>query len=73
MVDKLMEEKVEILLIPSSWFFNFSLIEHIIDFSMKYIPTLKCVIFSNTQTMAVSKTRIETKRIENLGWIDVEI
>ena len=47
MKEMLIQNKIEVLLIPANWHFNFKLIQRIIDFSMKYIPTLYCTIFSN--------------------------
>ena len=73
MREMLEQEKIELLLIGANWQYNFELIQKIIDFSMKYIPTLHGIIFSNTRNLAVANTRKETKKIKNTGWVDVDI
>lgn len=73
MRELLEQEKIELLLIGANWQYNFELIQKIIDFGMKYIPTLRGVVFSNTRNLAIVKTRKETMKIKSAGWVDVDI
>jgi len=67
------KEQIELLLITSNWQFNFKLIERITDFALEQIPSLKAVIFSNTNTLSFIKTRTQEKRITETGYVISEI
>ncbi|RLF58609.1 MAG: hypothetical protein DRN27_04965 [Thermoplasmata archaeon] len=69
----LIDKQIEILMIPSNWDFNFELMERIIDFSLEHIHTLKAVIFSNSNTFSLIKTRTQEKRITETGFVQLEI
>jgi len=69
----LRQEKIEYLLIAANWQFNFPLIERITDFALKYVPTLKYCMFSNTNTLSFIKTKDEKKRIEGTGYVELRL
>jgi len=73
MYNELIEHRVEILMITANWTFNFELIKRIIDFSMEYVKSLKCILFSNTYKMALIQTRYVMKIIDQPGFVKVEI
>ena len=64
-------EKIEYLLIPANWKFNFELIDRIADFSLQQIPSLKAVCFSCTNTVAFVKSRRKERRIKKSGYVEL--
>ena len=69
----LIDKQIEILLIPSNWDFNFEIMERITDFSLERIPSLKCCVFSNSNTVAYIKTRNQEKRITETGYVELRL
>lgn len=70
---QLINNQIEILMIPSNWDFNFELMERITDFALKQVPCLKCCVFSNSNTMSYVKTQTDKKQIINTGCISINI
>ena len=71
--DQLINHKTEILMISANWQFNFNFLDQITNFALKYIPTLKYCILSNTNTLSFIKTRTEEKRITKPGYVKLGI
>jgi len=69
----LIDKQTELLLIPANWDFNFELMERITDFALEQIPSLKCCVFSNSNTIAYIKTRTQEKRITETGFAELVI
>ena len=69
----LIDKQTEILLIPSNWDFNFEIMERITDFALERIPSLKCCVFSNSNTIAFIKSRTQEKRITETGYAELTI
>jgi predicted amidohydrolase len=73
MYQMLNQEQIKLLLLTANWSFNFPLIERIIDFSLEYITSLEAVMFSNSNTISLIKTRTQKKRVTEAGYVIIEI
>ena len=71
--NQLINHKTEILMISANWQFNFNYIEQVTDFALKYIPTLKYCLFSNTNTLSFIKTKTKVKRITKPDYVELSI
>jgi hypothetical protein len=69
----LQKYKPEVLLLPANWFFNFELVDNIIDTAMNNISSLKVCLFSCTNTVGIVKTRGKKVKFDSFGWEGVEI
>jgi len=74
MKNQLINHKTEILMISANWQFNFNYIDQVTDFALKYVPTLKYCMFSNTNTLSFIKTKTKVKRITKPpGYVELSI
>ena len=73
MYKMLNQEQIEFMFITANWSFNFPLMQRIIDFSLEHIHSLKAVIFSNSNTLSLIKTRTQEKRITKTGYAELTI
>ena len=71
--NQLIDHKTEILMISANWQFNFNFLDQITDFALKYVPSLKYCMFSNTNTLSFIKTKNWDRRINEDGFIVMEL
>lgn len=67
---QLIDNQIELLMIPANWDFNFELMDRITDFALSQVPCLKCCVFSNSNTVAYVKSQDQNKRILNTGFAE---
>ncbi|HUS98917.1 MAG TPA: hypothetical protein VMY59_01180 [Candidatus Thermoplasmatota archaeon] len=65
--------KVEILLMPADWWFNFSMPQCALTSAFNNIPSLKVGIFSCRRELAFVSTKTKREKITKKGWVSVEI
>jgi hypothetical protein len=73
MKNQLINHNTEILMITGNWQYNFNYVEQVTDFALKYVPTLKYCMFSNTNTLSFIKTRTQEKRVTEAGYVELTI
>jgi predicted amidohydrolase len=73
MKNQLINHNTEILMINGNWQYNFNYVKQVTDFALKYIPTLKYCLFSNTNTLSFIKTKTKVKRITKSGYVELTI
>ncbi len=65
--------KVELLLMPANWSFNWGLPQYVSTIAFKRISSLKASLFSTKQGQAFIKTRRKLEKITERGWVSIEI
>lgn len=67
------KHKVEIMMLPANWEFNWTLPQCIMTSAFNCIPSLKVGLFSCRRELAFVSSKKNRTKITNKGWISIEI
>lgn len=73
MAPELRERGIELILVAANWIFNYRFLEDLFNFCIRYLPSIKAIIFSNNCKMAIIQTPLIKKKITSPGYLEVEI